>query len=80
MNAERLQSIVDSGEFLDVLMQEINIRIRPCAESSADCSRLDIEFPEWFSTLLTEETQTCIIRLIRQNAQAVADASLNTDP
>lgn len=67
MDADTLQAHFANGTFLQVLMNEVKITQRPGARSTLESpmTEMQFEFPEWFSELLTEDTQARIIQQIR---------------
>ena len=66
-----IQKAIDNGTFVDNLMHDVDIVVLPSEQPGK--IEMKINFPDWFQ-LLTTDTQTTCIRLIKDNAQIAYDS------
>ena len=72
MTPDEIQRCFSNGTFVQRLMQEVRMNALPFGDNKVE---LQLEFPEWYTMHVAEETRAHIETLIRKHAQAAFEAS-----
>ena len=65
MTPQKIQEHIENGTFFDTLMQHVQVDAKPCGDGK---TRLEIRFPEWYATHISDDSRVMIEALIRENA------------